>query len=64
MDMDSEDCEVRIMSDFDRVKMWAATMKSNHNTAEDLLCHGFDTMEAISMIEVIFQRLEFRLDSK
>ena len=51
INMDSEDCEVRIMSDVDFVKMWVATMKLNHNTAEELLRHGFDTMEAISMID-------------
>ena len=49
--MENEDLEVRIMSDIDRVKMWAATMKLNENTAEELIRHGFDTMEAISYIE-------------
>lgn len=45
------DREVEIFNDSDRVKLWAATMKLNDNTSLELLRHGFDTMEAISMIE-------------
>ncbi|CAC5359559.1 unnamed protein product [Mytilus coruscus] len=45
------DREVEIFNDSDRVKLWEATMKLNDNTSSELLRHGFDTMEAISMIE-------------
>ncbi|CAC5380696.1 unnamed protein product [Mytilus coruscus] len=45
------DREVEIFNDSNRVKLWAATMKLNDNTSSELLRHGFETMEAISMIE-------------
>ena len=50
-DNSNSDREVEIFDDSDRVKLWAATMKLNDNTSLELLRHGFDTIEAISMIE-------------
>ncbi|CAC5376951.1 unnamed protein product [Mytilus coruscus] len=50
MASDSEG-EVDFPHNVEREQMWASTMKLNPNTASELIRLGFDSMEAISMIE-------------
>ncbi|XP_052082957.1 uncharacterized protein LOC127720417 [Mytilus californianus] len=50
MASDSEG-EVDFPRNVEQVQMWASTMKLNPNTASELIRLGFDSMEAISLIE-------------